>query len=133
MKIGQKLKALRQERGLTQVELAKKSGVSIQSIKRYETRDENITIENINKLANALDVDSSYFLSPSVSKLSLSHEEKELISLYRKFDEEEREIILDEWRAKARRIEYEQKKAAAKNTQTPPKPSLDAKVTTSAA
>lgn len=47
---------------MTQSDLAEESGVSIQSIKRYETDKGNITIDNLEKIAAALDVSLSYFL-----------------------------------------------------------------------
>lgn len=76
MTVGLKIKALRDEQGLTQVDLAKKSGISRASIQAYEKDDASITFSVIEKLAKALNVDVSYFLSPSqsniVSKLSPS-------------------------------------------------------------
>ncbi|EAI7636724.1 helix-turn-helix domain-containing protein, partial [Campylobacter jejuni] len=46
---------------LTQLELAKSSGVSLDSIKRYETKESNITIHNLIKIAKVLDIDLNYF------------------------------------------------------------------------
>ncbi|EHU4309578.1 helix-turn-helix domain-containing protein, partial [Campylobacter jejuni] len=42
-------------------ELAKSSGVSLDSIKRYETKESNITIHNLIKIAKVLDIDLNYF------------------------------------------------------------------------
>ncbi|EHU4311315.1 helix-turn-helix domain-containing protein, partial [Campylobacter jejuni] len=44
-----------------QLELAKSSGVSLDSIKRYETKESNITIHNLIKIAKVLDIDLNYF------------------------------------------------------------------------
>ena len=64
MDLAQKIKLLRSEKGWTQEELAKKSGVSIQSIKRYETGiGENITTSNLEKIAKVFDVKKYYFLN----------------------------------------------------------------------
>ena len=64
MNFAQKLKDLRTEKNLTQEELAKKSGISIKSISRYEL---GVTLPRTKKyyekIANALDVDTDYFLS----------------------------------------------------------------------
>jgi phage repressor protein C with HTH and peptisase S24 domain/DNA-binding Xre family transcriptional regulator len=67
-----KLKAAREEKGLTQIELAEKSGVSIQSIKRYETKCENLTVGTLRKIADALNVDISYFFDTGLKKMSLN-------------------------------------------------------------
>ncbi|EHM1992571.1 helix-turn-helix domain-containing protein, partial [Campylobacter jejuni] len=48
-------------KNLTQLELAKSSGVSLDSIKRYETKESNITIHNLIKIAKVLDIDLNYF------------------------------------------------------------------------
>lgn len=87
MEIGQKIKLLRLEKGLTQIELSKKSGVSEKSIRRYEADEANVTISILEKIAKALDVNKDYFMSisknvhkPSISqsisvhKLSSSHQ-----------------------------------------------------------
>lgn len=64
MNFAQKLKDLRTEKNLTQEELAKKSGISIKSISRYELGETlPRTKKYYRKIANALDVDTDYFLS----------------------------------------------------------------------
>ncbi|ECL2949648.1 helix-turn-helix domain-containing protein [Campylobacter jejuni] len=70
MNISQKIKNAREAKNLTQLELAKSSGVSLDSIKRYETKESNITIHNLIKIAKVLDIDLNYFAN--VPKLSLS-------------------------------------------------------------
>lgn len=68
MKLKDKIKFMRESKGLTQEDLARISGVSIQSIKRYETKDNsNITIDNLEKIVKAFDTRIDYFLSPSMS------------------------------------------------------------------
>ncbi|EAL0739453.1 LexA family transcriptional regulator, partial [Campylobacter jejuni] len=54
-------KNAREAKNLTQLELAKSSGVSLDSIKRYETKESNITIHNLIKIAKVLDIDLNYF------------------------------------------------------------------------
>lgn len=78
MSIGSKIKALRETKGLTQIDLVKKSGISRATIQSYEKDDASVTISVIEKIAIALDTDVSYFLSPSqspsVSNSSPSHQ-----------------------------------------------------------
>ena len=76
MRLSEKIRILRSQKGWTQGDLAKFSGVSLGSIKRYETDSGNITYSNLQKIANALNVSVenlslSMSLSP-VSKLSPS-------------------------------------------------------------
>ncbi len=64
MDFAQKLKDLRTEKDLTQEELAKKSGISLKTISRYELGE---TLPRTKKyyenLATALDVNKDYFFS----------------------------------------------------------------------
>ena len=70
MKLKEKIKFAREAKGLTQEDLANISGVSIQSIKRYESKDDsNITLDNLEKIAKAFDTDINAFLSSNVSYL----------------------------------------------------------------
>ena len=60
--IAEKIKNAREIKGLTQSELAKMSGVSLDSIKKYETKAQtNITLENLVKISRILEVDLNYF------------------------------------------------------------------------
>ena len=64
MDFAQKLKDLRTEKDLTQEELAKKSGISLKTISRYELGETlPRTKKYYEKLATALDVDKDYFFS----------------------------------------------------------------------
>ncbi|MDR1451358.1 MAG: helix-turn-helix domain-containing protein [Helicobacteraceae bacterium] len=63
MKIHTLLRAAREKAGLTQAELAKKAGISQNSVWLYEGDRGNITIGNLEKLASVLNVPLSYFIS----------------------------------------------------------------------
>lgn len=56
MTIGERIKEIRTEKGLTQKELSEKSGVSYQMIGQYEKSDSNLQISTLLKIANALNV-----------------------------------------------------------------------------
>ena len=58
MDFPKRLARLRKEKGFTQTELAKKSGVSLIQIRRYETGGAQPTMELIKKLAITLSVSS---------------------------------------------------------------------------
>ena len=64
MDLRERIKAARNNLGITQDELAKYSGISIQNIKKLETKENtNPTNNTLQKLAIALKVDSDYFVS----------------------------------------------------------------------
>ena len=73
MNIAEKIKAGRESKGWTQIELENNSSVSLDSIKRYESKNSNITIDNLIKIADALNVDLNFFRdNEAVTKLLLS-------------------------------------------------------------
>lgn len=64
MSFGLKLKELREEKNLTQTELAKELGVSLKTISNYETKNARPrTQEMYRKIANFFDVDINYLLT----------------------------------------------------------------------
>lgn len=68
MDLAQKIKLLRSEKEWTQEDLANFSGVSLQSIKRYETgKGNNITTINLKKIADAFNIEPTNLLSSNVS------------------------------------------------------------------
>ena len=62
MDIGQRIKAARKDIGLTQDQLAQKSGVATITIRQYETGKRQPRLEQLQKIADALDVSISYLL-----------------------------------------------------------------------
>lgn len=67
MKLSDKIKYYRDEKQWTQEELAKFSGVSLGSIKRYETDNGNISYSNLEKIANAFSIPTKDLLSENLS------------------------------------------------------------------
>lgn len=80
MDLAQKIKFLRSENGWTQEDLANKSGVSIQSIKRYETNmGGNITTSNLEKIAKVFNIQTSYFLKDNNGSLEVRKSDENLV------------------------------------------------------
>ena len=68
MELSQRLKELRAQNGWTQNDLAKFSGVSIDSIKGYEMgKTKNITIDNLEKIALAFNLNPNNFYTKNLS------------------------------------------------------------------
>lgn len=82
MNISEKIKVGRESKGWTQTDLSKYSGVSLDSIKRYESKESNITIANLIKIADSLEVDLNFFRDDSVTKLLLSPVTKSSVECY---------------------------------------------------
>ncbi len=52
--IGQLIKTVRTQEGLTQKELAERLGVNVATVNRYETGKQNLTVDTIKKIAKAI-------------------------------------------------------------------------------
>lgn len=76
MKINEKIKELRKKNNLTQKEMAKKLGVSLSSLQKYEYGDFYPSIEVIKKIVDFFKITLNEFLDVS----DISNEEKEIIN-----------------------------------------------------
>lgn len=57
MNVGENIKKIRKEKGITQKELGERLGVSQAAIGQFENDNSNLKMETIKKIANALDVE----------------------------------------------------------------------------
>lgn len=64
-KMGEKIKFRRQDLGMSQERLAEVLEVSYQQIQRYESGRNRLNVENIQSIAHALGVPTSYFFESS--------------------------------------------------------------------
>ncbi|MGB9839784.1 helix-turn-helix domain-containing protein [Thermovenabulum sp.] len=105
--IGAKLKKLRTERGLTQVELAKKAGVSPALIGQLENGKVEPSIKTLEKLAHALSVTPCFFvtdddgaenifkiMNPALKELFLDPKVKSVLEMVADCTPEELSFIL---------------------------------------
>ena len=65
MKFNERLKAIREEKGLTQQELSNRSGVSLRTIQNYESGAYSPRFGSVDKLAEALEVSAPELLGQS--------------------------------------------------------------------
>lgn len=101
MKIGERIKELRQEKGYSLRTLAKALGITAPTLQRYETGEiSNISPEMINKIARELGTTGSWLLgehekdlSGKSNAVSISTTEKLLIMIYRSLTDGERQMV----------------------------------------
>jgi transcriptional regulator with XRE-family HTH domain len=92
--IGVIIRSRRKELGLSQEQLSEKVGVSYQQIQRYENGSSMLNVENVQRVAKALDIPITLFFSSSDSALVgesvqfPSPDEKTLLRYYRGLDSE---------------------------------------------
>lgn len=101
MNEGMRIKARREELGMTQDELAKKLGYkSRSSINKIELGERRLTQSKIVAIAEALDVSPLYILGLENTRIigvlkPMNDEEAELIDTFRKLSDEGRRKLLE--------------------------------------
>ena len=108
MDMGEKIKSLREQRGMTLEELGNKVGVGKSTVRKWETgMIANMRRDKIAKVANALDVEPAYLMGwedePKISKeterLIISmFASKEALDLFESLNERGQEIALENMR-----------------------------------
>lgn len=88
--IGALIRKRRKELGLSQEQLSEKVGVSYQQIQRYENGGSMLNVENVQRVANALELPVTFFFAPSQPGIAAepqthykSSEEKHLLKCFR--------------------------------------------------
>ncbi len=69
--IADNVKLYRKQRNLTQLELAERADLSVDSIKRVERGSRTMSLENFMRIADALDVPLSYFLYDNLNEMPI--------------------------------------------------------------
>lgn len=89
IEIGRAIKQRRLALGISQEKLAEQLNVSYQQVQRYENGSSKLNVENIQTLANALDMPVTFFFNPDNVKIAepehpyTSDEEYELLTNFR--------------------------------------------------
>ena len=90
--LGDRIKSLRKEKGLSQAELGQMVGLSYAQIGRYETKGMQPSAEVLNKLADILGVSSDFLLNGSAEEKAHNHlKDKVLIQQFREIESMEDE------------------------------------------
>lgn len=82
MEIGNKIKELRIQKGLTQEELADKTGLSTRTIQRIENGDVDPRIYTLNSIAEALNIDYEELIKEEVKAEVNKNEQAKWLALF---------------------------------------------------
>ena len=73
--VGQKIRLLRENQGLSQIELAGKIGVSFQQVQKYEKGRTDISVSRLKQIADAMGVPINAFFEENEGTANLSDHE----------------------------------------------------------
>lgn len=110
MPTGEKIKALRKQSGLSQVELAAKAGIAVNSLRLYEAGKREPKIDAVARLADALGVSKQELLGWSREPTPL---DEAVLEIYPGYDPTKETIP-----------EYLARKEAEKNSEPPEPPAV---------
>lgn len=77
--VGARLKGLREDKGMSQYELADAIGISRESIARYETGKRGITVEVLDIYSNYFNVSVEYIMYGTDEKRTINRELQQLM------------------------------------------------------
>lgn len=95
MELGERLKQLRDKRGISMYRLTQMTGVSGHHIKGIEEGTRQPTIETLDKLASALGSSLADIFSDDTKIIHVTEEEKRLVENYRMVSEEKKSALLN--------------------------------------
>lgn len=75
--IGRKIKLLRKSKGLSQIELAGKIGVSFQQVQKYEKGSTRISVARLQEIADAIGVNIAIFFEEGGGALKVTDKGRE--------------------------------------------------------
>ena len=78
--------------GMTQKQLADKTGISVNTIRGWFSKDLSPDVFSAVKIANALNVSAEYLLTGKEKKHELSHEQIKWLNLYNTLSEHEKKL-----------------------------------------
>ena len=94
MNLCDKLKNLRQSKGITVYRLSQETGISQNHIRELESGKRNPSVETLRRLCDALAVNLSEMFNDSSDISYLSSDERELVECFRKLPESKAALLL---------------------------------------
>lgn len=104
--VGARIRTVRQDRGLTQEELASRVGVSRSAVAQWETGRAGQVTGNLSRISAALDVNVEFLMfgdDKNAAAEIRQGDELALLRLYRECEPDDRQILLRTARRLARR------------------------------
>ena len=99
MTVGERIKKIRTEKDMQQIDLAVKSGISKQTLYKYENNIvTNIPLSTITKIAKALNVSEAIIMGWEDTEDftdDMVLEEIELLDMYRKLKDDEKQSVIN--------------------------------------
>lgn len=95
MELGERLKTLREKRGMTMYRLTQMTGVSGHHIKGIEEGKRQPTIETLEKLVAALGSSLADIFSDDTKIIHVTEDERRLVENYRMVSEEKKSALLN--------------------------------------
>lgn len=86
MAVAEKIRTIRQQKQMTQAQLANATGMDPFTISRYETGHTKPSLEALKKIANSLEVSIDYLVYENVEILNDVIKDKELFGYFKKVD-----------------------------------------------
>lgn len=86
---------LRQERGWTEYELAKRSGLPQSTISGWYRNRQTPTIQSLEKICKGLGITLSQFLDEGDAPISLTAEQREMLDHWSALEDEQKKVILE--------------------------------------
>lgn len=95
-KLGASIAAIRRVRGISQEELAQRTGISARMISYYERESENIPASKLIKIAEALKVTTDRLLNepPDTTNLEASRALLKRIDVLKKLSSEKQQVVI---------------------------------------
>lgn len=96
MSLGEILRSLIEQQGITQKELAKKLSITPSALGNYVQNTREPDYHTLIKIADYFHVSTDYLLGYSASEQKLSHEEEILLHIFRSLTDDQKEIYLEQ-------------------------------------
>ena len=116
--VGARLRSLRKERHLTQMELARQIGIQQSDLSRMEKGEYRVSLDNLVKILTVFDVSFNDFFDAQKAaaepRRALSHEDMQILHLVRQLGEDGRREAMEFLEFKVRREQQDRRAVAAR-------------------
>jgi len=116
--VGTRLRSLRKERHLTQMELARQIGIQQSDLSRMEKGEYRVSLDNLVKILSVFEVSFNDFFdaqqAASEPRRALSHEDMQILHLVRQLGEDGRREAMEFLEFKVRREQQDRRAIATR-------------------